>query len=162
MRHPLLAAAAVALTLSGCALFQQVPGRVTNGTVTSEAGGVWGKTTMVQGNCPSIEFMGAQNVGEVAATCSGNGAQQSITAKSIDANSVLATAIQGQTALGNNMASVAQALIGLLGAAKAGATGGLGAGGPIGAPGYPVGSAPMLVCPVGTIITMQGDRPVCL
>lgn len=150
------------LLLGGCALFQQVPGRVVATGFTTEAGAVYGETTAVPGGCPSIRFGGAQNVGEVAATCEDGGKKQSLTAKSIDANSVLTTAIQGQTALGNNMASVAQALVALLGAAKTGATGGLGAAGPTGAPGYPVGSAPMLVCPVGTIITMQGDRPVCL
>lgn len=162
MRYPLIAL--LLLGLSGCALFQQVPGRASNGTIQTEAGAVWGKSTANPGGCPAIEFMGAQNVGEVSATCTGNGANQSITAKSIDANSVLTTAIAGQTALGQQLANVAQAALAALAAGgKTAATGGaLGGIGPTGALGYPVGSAPMLVCPAGTVITMQAGQAVCL
>lgn len=132
MRHPILTALLL-LGLSGCALFQQVPGRATNGTVQTEAGAVWGKSTANPGGCPAIEFMGAQNVGEVSATCTGAGAAQSITAKSIDANSVLQTAIAGQTALGQQLSAVAQAALAALAAGgKTAATGGLGALGRVG------------------------------
>lgn len=156
--------AALALSLSGCALFQQVPGRVTTTDFTTEAGAVYGKTVPVPGGCPGIVFGGAQNVGEVTATCTGSGAAQSITAKSIDANSVLQTAIAGQTALGQQLANVAQAALAALAAGgKTAATGGaLGTPGPTGPAGDPGVRLPMLVCPVGTVITMQAGQAVCL
>lgn len=113
-------AATLLLSLTGCALFQQVPGRATNGTIQTEAGAVWGKSTASPGGCPAIEFMGAQNVGEVAATCSGSGAEQSLTAKSIDANSVLQTAIAGQTALGQMVTDLAKQAMTMAAAAAAG------------------------------------------
>lgn len=149
------------LVLTGCALFQQVPGRVTNGAVTSEAGGVWGKTTSNPNGCPSIEFMGAQNVGEVSATCTGNGTGQSITAKSIDANSVLATAIQGQTALGQQLSAVAQAaLAALASGGKTAATGGLGAMGSI-APPSPSGPTPSDCAYVGRTLVITSTGTSC-
>lgn len=160
LRNIVIAATAAAL-LAGCALFQQVPGRVTNGTVTSEAGGVWGKSTPGTG-CPGIEFMGAQNVGIVDAKCSGSGTDQSIHAEAVDANAVLKSAIDGQVQLGQQVVGLAQSVIAAFGAAGKVATGGLGVAAPMSPTTGMRGSMPMLVCPIGTTITLVGSRTLCL
>lgn len=122
----LLTPMSLLLLLGACALFQQIPGRATNGAATTEAGAVWGKTISVPGACPSIEFMGAQNIGKITALCSDNGANQSVTAETVDANSVLQSAINGQTALGQQAVGLAQTIISTFGAAGKVASGGLG------------------------------------
>lgn len=148
------------LLITGCSIFS-TPGRVTSPEGTSDAGGVYMHVVQPSSGkgCPSAIAFGAQTMGSIDAGCWNNGATQSIHATAPDPNPALTTAYSG---INQQMSTIADVLKTLIGLAQKASPMPMGAAGPTGAPGFPVGSAPMLVCPVGTIITMQGDRPVCL
>lgn len=156
------------LLLGGCALFQQVPGRVTANGITTEAGGIYGESTPTPGGCPAIKFMGNQDVGKVVAGCTGNGAAQWVSAEAVTASTNLQAAINGQTALGQQLADIAMAALAALGAAGKVASGGLALPQPQAALELPDGrrgaaTSPVLMCLPGQgIITLVRGRPMCV
>lgn len=163
MRITILCAA---LLLGGCSIFS-TPGRVTSQEGTSDAGGVYMHIVQPASGkgCPSAIAFGAQTMGSIDATCSDNGATQSIHATAPDPNPALTTAYAG---INQQMATMA-ALIQSIMASVAGAGGKVATGGLMVAPPMrpgavrpaPALTTPMMVCPTGMIIGLSNGMPVC-
>lgn len=113
------------LVLSGCAVFT-APGKATSSDAVTEAGAVYGKVIQNPSGvgCPSVVGQGAQTMGSMRASCSDNGATQTIELTAPDPNPALTTAYNGINQELAAIAALAQQLLQQAATIAAGPAGG--------------------------------------